>query len=471
MSQRIIPPVLIVDDEENLRKIIAFQLSQDGIETVESENAEEAIAKLREHPFSCVISDVRMPGADGLSVLDFVRQACPGTPAIILTAYGTVDMAVKALKNGAFDFLTKPFDQQDLIRTVRAAQSTYRLDNPLHNPQTSVSAIVERHWVGASAHFQEVSKWIEHASHSPCNLMILGEMGTGKELVARAIHAASALHDRPFIRIHCAAAPADVLEGELFGYEKGAHPTLISGKPGKIELADQGTLLLEEVQCLPQPLQLRLLEFLQTKRVERVGSNFQRTADVRVIATTRKVSGIEEDLREDLYLALNVMCVELLPLREHMDDLPPIARHLVKALGAKLDKPVKDIDSETLRTFARYSWPGNVRELENILERMIVTCHGFSLTDADLPLDFRRRLEEGPLAARGAETPAEGGLKALVKNATIHLEKSLIIDTLRSTNGNITHAARRLEISRKSLQNKMKEFSIREIFQTGNTQD
>ena len=474
-SHSVMPPVLIIDDEDNIRKIIAFQLEQDGIICDQASSAEAGIEKLQKQPYSCVISDVRMPGQDGLSVLQYVKLNCPRTPLILLTAYGTVDMAVQALKNGAFDFLSKPFEQTELIRCVRSAQSTFQIDQPHPTAFPSLGLHQESIRVGNSRHFEEVSRFIEQAAHSPCHLIITGEMGTGKELVARAIHAQSLQKDFSFIRFHCGSHTEESFEGDLFGYEKGAHPTLLSGKPGKLELADQGTLLIEEIQRLPQSIQLRLLEFIQTGTVERIGALTGRRAHVRIIATSRERIRPGEHFREDLFLALDVMSLSILPLRERMDDLEPICRHLLKTLSPKLGKAVMDLDPNLLQFFKRYAWPGNVRELENVLERMIVQSKHFSLRIEDVPADFKKRVELPPSltlsntedAVRTAveQTPAEGGLKALVKNATQNLEKSVIIDALRSTSGNVTHAAKKLEISRKSLQNKMKEFSIRELME------
>ncbi|MBI5496627.1 MAG: sigma-54-dependent Fis family transcriptional regulator [Deltaproteobacteria bacterium] len=473
--------ILIADDEANIRKVLAKTLEREGYDVVAVKDGQEALEVIEhrdveDDPIGVVVTDLRMPRLDGLGLLSKLRESAPDIPVILITAHGTVDTAVTALKQGAFDYVTKPFDQVELLRVIRKAATTRELGMG-DARVTRVGTGYRHRLVGDSTAIRQVLAVVDKVADSPSTVLVTGESGTGKELVARALHDGSSRRDRPFITINCAAIPKDLMESELFGHEKGAFTGATTSKPGRFELADQGTLFLDEIGELPPEMQVKLLRVLQESEFERVGGIKTLRVDVRLIAATNRdlrQAITEGRFREDLFYRLNVVPVALPPLRERLDDIPPLVEHFITKYNQRLSRQVRHITPEALERLREYPWPGNIRELENIIERSVLFAEGDTLSEKDLPPELAARThalrmrDTAAAAAPGAD-PGQGlsrggalDMKEVVKQATLELEKDLIQRALTETGGNVTHAARRLKISRKSLQNKMKELGLRE---------
>jgi two-component system response regulator AtoC len=416
-------------------------------------------------PFHLVITDLRMPGMDGMALLQRISRRFRDLPVVVLTAHGTVDLAVQALKQGAFDFITKPYERDELLSVVKKALEHRARD--VEEPQGDE----ERTLVGTSERMRRVDEIIAKVADSPSTVLITGESGTGKELVALALHRKSSRQDKPFIRINAAAIPPTLIEAELFGHEKGAFTGAVSAKPGRFELAHGGTLFLDEIGELPVDMQVKLLRVLQESTFERVGGIKTLQVDVRLIAATNRDlrKAIEQgQFREDLFWRLNVVPVELPPLRERTEDIPVLVEAFIKKLNRRLNRAVESFTPEAMAVLRSYSWPGNIRELENIVERTLLFADRPVIDAGDLPPDLQARI--GGLSPRpapatpahGVEAAPEGSMKDIVKQRMAELEKDLIQRALDETQGNVTHAARKLKISRKSLQIKMKELGLRE---------
>src|SRR5882762_9755336 len=416
--------VLVVDDEQSLRKVLAATLQREGYEVQVASDGEEALLALDRDGADVVVTDLVMPKMDGLSLLRKVVVSHPDVPVIVVTAHGRVDSAVEAMKAGAFDFVTKPFEHAEL------------------------QAIIAK------------------VADAPSTVLIQGESGTGKELVATALHEKSSRRDRPFIKINCAAIPRELVEAELFGFEKGAFTGAVQSKPGRFELADGGTLFLDEIGEIPLEMQVKLLRAIQESEFERVGGVKTTRVEVRLIAATSRDLTREiaaGRFREDLYYRLNVVPVHLPPLRERREDIPLLVTHFVQKYNARLKKNVERVEDDALAALSGYSWPGNIRELENVLERTILFAERPVIRAADLPPSLRNRPavpdDAAPSASGLPSTP--GPLKEIVKEQVQAIERDLIVRGLEVTNGNVTRTAKLLKISRKSLQMKMKEFGLR----------
>lgn len=451
--------VLIVEDEVNLRKVLRAMLIREGYSVFESTNGEEALSILNSDEIHTVITDLKMPIMDGMQLFNKILRDRREIPVIFITAYGTIDSAVEAIKKGAFDFITKPFDQEELKNVIRKAISTYNLNQKSH----ITKEIEKQHTqiIGNSAEIQNIFSIIRKVANTPSTVLIYGESGTGKELVARTIHEESNRNSNPFIPINCAAIPRELMESELFGYEKGAFTGAVTTKPGKMELAHGGTLFLDEVAEIPIEMQVKLLRAIQENSFERVGGLKTIHVDVRIIsATNRDLSQMvkSQSFREDLYYRLNVVPIKIPPLRERKTDIPLLVGHILKKFNIKLQKNIKGIEDSALKTFMLYHWPGNIRELENLLERLMLFCDGDEIKMDDIPEDFllREDMVIEPLSSLGVFS-----LKEAVKEKTASIEKKYILSALKETRGNISKAARLLMISRKSLQNKIKEFDLR----------
>jgi DNA-binding NtrC family response regulator len=460
--------VLVIDDEVNLRKVLAAMLRRDGYDVTVAADGEQGLAEFQKNGADIVVTDLVMPKAGGMEVLRAVNTANPDVPVIIITAHGTVDSAVEAIKAGAFDYITKPFDQAELSAVIAKASKAHDIAQRSVRADARARAAI----IGESVQMQDVFKIIDKVADTPSTVLITGESGTGKELIASALHGASSRRDKPFIKINCAAIPHNLIESELFGYERGAFTGAVTSKPGRFELADGGTLFLDEIGEIPVEMQVKLLRALQEGEFERVGGIKTTHVDVRLIAATNRDLQAEIEagrFRKDLYYRLAVVPVALPPLRERRSDIPMLARHFIDKYNRKLNKRIEGITDEAMAVLQAYAWPGNIRELENLIERALLFADGPHITAKDLPDTTRQGATPPPasLAASVDTPPGEGGLKDIVRMKAAELEKDLITKALEETGGNVTRAARLLQISRKSLQTKMKEFGLRDAAQDG----
>ncbi len=477
--------ILLVDDEPNLRKVLGALLRQQGHEVHAEEDGAAALLRVKSVPsqtFDVVITDLRMPNLDGIGLIKELSQHEPNLPIIVLTAHGSVDSAVEAVKLGAFDYLEKPFDREQIRQVVDKALATRE-----RSGQSTGAAVVidvasddpcrRAGMVGRSQAINQIREIVRTVAASPSTVLITGESGTGKELVARALHLGSPRSDHPFIRVNCAAIPSGLLESELFGTEAGVGGA-ISARAGRFELADGGTLFLDEVSEIPKESQVKLLRAIQDSEFERVGGAKTIRVNVRLIAATNR--NLEADIREgsfreDLYYRLNVVPVDLPALRERVEDLPLLVSHFVQRCNERLGKSIAGITPQALKALELYNWPGNIRELENLIERMVLFASGTQIEASDLPDAFdtgeaasdEPQPEAGdtglPTHIRLPLSSFRHDLKEAVKAGSRLVEEALIREALLRTDGNVTRSARALGISRRSLQSKMKELGLREM--------
>jgi two-component system NtrC family response regulator len=399
-----------------------------------------------------------MPGMDGIQLLREVRGLQPEAVVVLMTAYGTVGTAVAAMKEGAYDYLTKPIDLDELLLLIQRVEREVVLGQENRHLKEQLREKFKVDFiVSASRQMEEALNLVGRVSQSSATILILGESGTGKELIARAIHYSSPRADKPFVKVNCAALPENLLESELFGHEKGAFTGAVARRVGRFELADQGSIFLDEIGDLSPSLQMKLLRVLQEKEFERVGSNQTIRSDVRVIAATNR--NLEEAIRkgtfrEDLYYRLNVVTVSLPPLRERKEDIPLLVEHFLKKYNRENKKNVTSLSKEARDLLMRYDYPGNVRELENIVERAVVLCRGDALTTQDLPLNLREGQAEAVLERdRGTQS---------LPDTLEEIERQLIVKALERSGGVQTKAAEELGISERVLRYKMKKYSLAE---------
>src|SRR6476646_5095223 len=391
--------VLIVDDEPNLRKILSAQLTRDGYDVMIAEDGEQGLSLLREHHIDLVITDLKMPKVDGMTLLREALREEPELPIVMITAHGTVDTAVEALKIGAFDYLTKPFDKDEVRQIVAKALKTRQLAGA---EATRVPEAPGARFgiIGSSNGIVDLYAVLERVADTPTTVLITGESGTGKELVARALHDHSSRKDKPFIKVNCAAIPKELIESELFGYERGAFTGAVTSKPGRFELANGGTLFLDEIGEIPVEMQVKLLRALQESEFERVGGIKTIRVDVRLVAATNrdlKKLISQGAFRDDLFYRLNVVSIRLPALRERASDTALLVDHFLKKFNERLKKNVTGVDPEALELLSSYGWPGNIRELENVMERAVLFCDAQKLRVEDLPVELR-----GTVSATGS---------------------------------------------------------------------
>lgn len=453
MSKRI----LIVDDEPSIRKVLQAHLTRQGYDVETASDGALAMETLTRAPFNVVVSDLKMPRIGGMELLQWVQEHQPGLPLILITAHGTVNTAVEALKLGAFDYITKPFDQDELQGVIRKALRT-----ETRNAQRVVADPAGA-WniIGTTPKMREVYQLIERVAPSPTTVLITGESGTGKELVARAMHERSDRASGPFIQVNCGAIPDNLFEAELFGYERGAFTGAVTAKPGRFELAHGGTLFLDEVGEMPRDSQVKILRALQERRVDRVGGLRPIDVDVRVVAATNmdlEQAVRDRTFREDLFYRLNVIPIHLPPLRERTEDIPLLVEHFLRRFNGRLGRQVLRVSPTALAALLENPWNGNIRELENLMERSVLLCDKEVLGLDDLP-GLR---PSGESASHSDPELEQLGLKEFVRVHTAKLERARIQDVLQLEEGNVTRAARRLGISRKSLQTKMKDYGLRD---------
>ena len=447
--------ILVVDDESEMRVALETTLKREGYEPLSVQDGKEAWSKIESEDFDLVISDVKMPKMDGVELLRRVKQHSPQTIVIMMTAYGDIDNAVETMKVGAFDYLLKPFSAEILISTVNRAflseSEVATQPASISSPPPEVKKVPERKILTCNEEMKKLLEFAEKIAFSKSTVLIIGETGTGKELFARLIHQFSPRSDKPFMPINCAALPEGLLETEMFGHEKGAFTGADYRKEGKFELANKGTLLLDEVTEMSFPLQAKLLRVLQEHEIDKVGGKEAIPVDVRVIATTNrdiKKRIKENQFREDLYYRLNVIPIKLIPLRERKEDLLLLAEHFLETHCREMQKTVPVIDETTLTLLKKYHWPGNVRELGNIMERAALMCNEDRLLPAHLFFE------------EDSDIDGEPGSKPLsnFRGTIYEMEKELIIQTLEEVNGNKTRAAESLGISIRTLRNKLTEY-------------
>lgn len=452
--------ILVVDDEENMRYMLELLLESEGYDVELAANGTEAIEKIGQEQFDFVICDVKMPKVSGLDVLKFVIESSPYVPVIMISAYGTVDAAIEAIKQGAYDYVMKPFKKDEMLLTLKKAEERERLrrENQFLRQEIEKRYSFE-HIIGKSPQMQQIFAKIEKIADYKSTVLITGESGTGKELAARAIHYAGNRKKQPFVPVNCGAIPHDLLESELFGHVKGAFTGAVSHQPGLIMQANHGSLFLDEIAELPPNLQVKLLRFLQDGEIRRVGDTTTRQVDVRIIAATARdmTSAVEQGrFRQDLFYRLNVVPLHLPPLRERREDIGLLVRHFMRQHARELDKTIKDVSPEAMKLFLEYDWPGNVRELQNVLERVMVMTEGDLITTEYLPPEFFQ--QESDIVLNIPESRVS--LKTTLKEITRMAEKELIRRALEQTGNNRTKAAQLLQISHRALMYKLKDYQM-----------
>ena len=463
--------ILVADDEPNLRRVLTALLKRDGHEVHQAADGDAAIAMLGD--VDVVISDLRMPSRGGMDVLAACSKQHPHVPVILMTAYGSVAQAVEAMKVGAFDYVEKPFDTEQIRVVVGKAVAHARLARghvrTVISGATASRGIGRYGLVGTSAEIGAVYDIIERVADTPSTVLITGESGTGKELVARALHESSGRAKGPFIKINCAAIPKNLMESELFGYERGAFTGATTAKPGRFELAHEGTLFLDEIGEIPVEMQVKLLRAIQESEFERVGGLKTIKVDVRLVTATNRELDQEiarGNFREDLFYRLNVVPLHLAPLRQRRSDLTLLVPHIIDKFNERLKKSVRGVTDAAMATLTAYHWPGNIRELENVLERTMLFCNGDEIDAADLPAEVTAHEQHAvpvplPHEHASGELSGDASLKDFVRAEAARVEREFIGKALEETGGNVTQAAKLLRISRKSLQLKMKDLGLR----------
>ena len=449
--------ILIVDDEESFRHMLSVILIKEGYEVDTSSNGEEGLQKASASPFDQILCDIRMPRMDGLVFLREIKKTGAETTVIMMSAYGTVDTAIEAMKLGAYDYISKPFKPDEIILTLRKSEEREQLrrENQLLRKEVGKEYSFEN-IVSKNEKMQKMFDVIRKVSQYKSTVLITGESGTGKELVARALHYNSDRSQSPFIAVNCGAIPENLLESELFGHAKGAFTDAIRTKKGLFEEADGGTLFLDEIGELPGQLQVKLLRVLQDGEIRRIGESKSIQIDVRIVAATVKDLSKEVNeghFREDLFYRLNVLPIHIPPLRERKEDIPLLIQHFIGKYNQTMNKNVADVDHNAMDTLMNYKWYGNVRELENTVERAIVLSEKNNIGLENLPIEIQNFKEESQLEVLSEEEYS-------IKKASKSLEVNLIKKALRRTKGNHTHAARLLEISHRALLYKIKEYGI-----------
>ena len=450
--------VLVVDDEESMRHLLTVILTDRGYEVRAVSNGDDALRELSSRDYDLVLSDVRMPRMDGLALLGKALQLRPDLTVIVMSAYGTHDTAIEAMKAGAYDYVSKPFKPDEVLLVLRKAEERLRLSRENRRLRSELaSGFRFENFVGASPALQEVLRQLRKVAPTRATVLVTGESGTGKELVARAIHELSPRSAMPFVAVNCGAIPAELIESELFGHVRGAFTDASRDKKGLAAEADGGTLFLDEIGELPLHLQVKLLRFLEDEQVRRVGDTRSEKVDVRVVAATARdlPRAIREGLfREDLFYRLNVVNLRLPSLRERPEDVPALVDHfLAKHRRLRPDAPLRGVSPEALELLRSHRWPGNVRELEHAIERAVVLAEGPTIEESDLPDDVRAVPGPAAQAPRAATDLS-------VKRAFRVLEEQLIRDALDRTGGNRTRASELLDLSYRALLYKIKEYGV-----------
>lgn len=447
--------ILVIDDEENMRHMLSVMLTRQGYHVDLAANGEEGVTRLKDYVYDYVLCDIKMPEMDGKALLIRALEEHVAAPIIMMSAYGTVEVAVECMKLGAYDFISKPFKKDEIVMVLKKAEERERLKE--ENSQLR-EAVAGRFSYGGilsrNPRMLEIFSQIRKVADLKTTILVLGESGTGKELVACAVHQNGIRCQKPFVAVNCGAIPENLLESELFGHIRGAFTDASNDKAGLFEQADGGTLFLDEIGEMPLALQVKLLRVLQESEIRRVGDTAPRKIDVRVIsATSRDLSAdvAAGRFRDDLFFRLNVFCLQLPPLRERVEDIPLLAEHFQKRYGSGAEGLQLRIEPDALRSLMAHRWPGNIRELENAVERACILCEGGLITSSCLPPSVRLREE-----SYQGESECDENLS--IKKAEDAIERELIRKALAKTGGNRTQAAKILEISHRSLLYKLKEF-------------
>jgi DNA-binding NtrC family response regulator len=453
--------ILVIEDKESMLEMLKQTLEAEGYQVIPAKDGAEGIRKLSDERIGLVLTDLKLPKKDGFEVLKAVKGDNPLLPVIVMTAFGTIETAVKAVKQGAYDFLTKPFDTEHLLVLIQRALDASRMatENILLREEFAEKYGLPK-MIGKSSQLLEIMAKIQKVAPTNATVLVHGESGTGKELFARAIHFLSSRKDAPFIAINSAAIPRELLESELFGYERGAFTGADARKLGKLELADKGTVFLDEIGDMDLALQAKMLRVLQEQVIERVGGGKPIKIDVRVVAATNKDIGkaVEAKLfREDLYYRLNVFPITIPPLRERRDDIPALAQFFLNKYSAEVRKGPLAISDEAMDILIKSPWKGNVRELENVIERAVIYADGGVVRPQDLGIS-----ESSILDALAEHVPMEGPLHDVAAAATRIAESRRIRQVLKQTSGNKSRAAEVLQVSYKTLLTKIKEYQLEE---------
>jgi two-component system response regulator AtoC len=451
--------ILVVDDRESILSLFVRILG-DTHEVTTAADGAGAISLLGSREFDVVVTDLRMPGADGFEVLRAVKSRTPATEVVMMTAYATVPDAVRAMKEGAYDYLEKPFDPDDASLVVARALERRHLRVPPGRPAEGEGPGSFHGLVGRSAAMRAVYRLLEQAGGLDITVLLHGETGTGKELAARAIHAGSTRRERRFVAVNCGALPGELVESELFGHARGAFTGAVGAKPGLFEEAEGGTIFLDEIGELPLPVQVKLNRVLQEKEIRRVGDNRPARVDVRVVAATHRDLRAEVAagrFREDLFYRLNVFPVTLPPLRDRREDVALLAAHFLEKHANALRKRIEGFDAEATRVLAGYAWPGNVRELENAVERAVAVASGPLILPTDLPADVRGA-QEGALPA---EVLSRMPYREAVDLARDRVSREYLAALLREHEGNVTQAAQQAGMERESLHRLLRRYGVR----------
>ncbi|MCC7170526.1 MAG: sigma-54-dependent Fis family transcriptional regulator [Planctomycetes bacterium] len=452
------PRLRVVDDEPTQREMLQLLLRRAGFQVTVARDGQEALNVLERQSFHLVLSDQRMPGIDGLELLVRVREARPDQPFVLMTAYGSVESAVAAMKRGAADYLTKPFNKDELLLVLERVLRQRRLQDEVEELRNQLSDRSRLSGlIGVSAPMRAVFERIERVAGTDASVLVTGESGTGKELVARAIHDRSKRAAGPFVAVNCAAIPDALLETEFFGHEKGAFTGAIRARPGAFESAQGGTLLLDEIGAMRVDLQAKLLRALQEREVQRLGAEKPVAVDVRVIAATSEdldEAIANRSFREDLYYRLNVVPIEVPPLRDRSEDIPLLLDAFARRAAARHDRPVHRIHQDVVERCCEYAWPGNVRELQNVVERMVVLARGEELGLDDLPEAIRASSEPTASARTDALALPNDGV------SLAELERKFIVEALARSKGSLGPAARMLALSYKTLQYRVRKYRI-----------
>lgn len=438
--------ILVVDDEESVRDSLYNWFIEDGFRVECAENARVALSKLESDQFDIILADIKMPGMDGLEMLRRIKSLKKESIVIVMTAFATVDTAVKALKDGAYDYVTKPFDPDDLTHLIRNATKQISLSEENENLKKKVISLENvEDLIGESEAMKNVLREVESVAQTNSSVIITGESGTGKELVARAIHANSPRKYFPFVSVHCGALTESLLESELFGHEKGAFTGAMYNRKGRFEMADSGSIFLDEIATISTKMQVELLRVLESKTFVRVGGNKEISSDFRVICATNKDlrSMVEKGtFREDLYYRLNVVNIFIPPLRERKEDIPLLVDYFIKKYCTSMNKPPLPIETAALSRLQEFNFPGNIRELENMIERAIVVGDSKKIRLRDLPL-------EKNIVASSAESLDD-------------FEKAFILQILNRYNWNISRTAKALKVDRVTLYHKIKKYDLKQ---------